>query len=389
MEDSVKDFDLNISMDELVKFRRDLHKHPEIAHKEEKTAERVLKFIQNFEPDEIIDNIGGHGLAAVFKGKEEGPVIMFRCELDALPIEEVNEFDYKSVYDGFGHKCGHDGHMTIISGLASVISSEKPSKGKVILLYQPAEEKGEGAAKILNDPQFDSIKPDYIFALHNLPGFPKNQVIIKEETFAAASKGMIISLKGKTSHAGQPENGNSPVLAMAALMEKLTNLPGKITDNKDLILVTVIHAKLGEVRFGTTPGKGKVMATLRAFLDDDLEVLCEEAIKLAETEAEKYNLKLKIEWTEEFHSTINDPECIDIIREVAKEQNIRIEEREKPFRWCEDFGLFTATFKGALFGLGAGKDTPQLHNPDYDFPEELIEGGIRMFSGIMKKILYK
>jgi len=372
----------NIS--ELIKLRRDLHKNPEKSGEEKDTAKKIKTFLKKYKPDEIIEEIGGHGIAAVFKGEKKGPAVLFRCDLDALPINEINTFSYKSKNKGIAHKCGHDGHMTIISGLAQAISKNRPEAGKVILLYQPSEENGMGAGYVLDDPKFDSIRPDYVYALHNLPGFPKKSIIYNPGIFASASKGLIIRLQGKTSHAGEPENGLSPAIAMADLVKELTYLPKK-EEFEGFTLTTVIHARLGEIAFGTTPGYAEVMATLRSHTNKDMEKLSEKAIQLVQKHTKLHELDYETEWTEEFLATENNKNAADAVKKAAEENNSVIIERKEPFRWSEDFSRFTKQFKGALFGLGAGEETPQLHNPDYDFPEEIIETGINTFFGIYKK----
>lgn len=371
----------NIS--ELTKLRKELHKNPELSGKEKETAKRIKSFLKKHKPDEIIENLGGNGIAAVFNGKTEGPAVLFRCDLDALPISEENTFTHKSKNKGIAHKCGHDGHMTIISGLAQAIAKNRPQKGRVILLYQPSEENGMGAGYVLKDSKFDSIKPDYVYALHNLPGFPKKSIIINHSIFASASKGMIIRLFGKTSHAGEPENGNSPAIAMADLVKELTYLPDK-GDFENFTLATVIHARLGEIAFGTTPGYAEVMATLRAHTNEDMDKLSEKAIKLVEQHTKANKLTFETEWTEEFLATENNKQAVDIVEKAGKTNKLDIIKRKEPFRWSEDFSRFTKNYPGALFGLGAGENTPQLHNPDYDFPEEIIATGINVFYEIYK-----
>jgi amidohydrolase len=370
---------------ELILLRRELHKYPELSGKENNTAGKIVKFAEKFNPDEIIKNIGGNGLAVVFQGDHEAKTILIRCELDALPIEEENEFDYKSQTEGVSHKCGHDGHMAIVSGLIPLLSEKKIKNGKIVLLYQPAEETGEGAEQILNEDKFKNLNPDYVFALHNLPGFEKNKIIVKENEFTSASKGLKIKLIGKTSHAAEPEKGITPSLAVAELIQRLVEIPNKEKFD-EFTLVTIIHAKIGERAFGTTPGYAELMATLRSYKNENMEKLQAQAEKIIDEVSAKNNLKFKLEWVEEFPSTINDKFCVDVVRKSAEENNLSIEEIKNPFRWSEDFGHFTQKYKGALFGLGSGVDQPQLHNPDYDFPDDIILTGTKMFYSIIKNI---
>jgi amidohydrolase len=367
----------------LKELRHRLHKFPELSGKEHKTAKLVKQNLLKFEPDNFIGNLGGTGIAAIFSGEKPGPSILFRCELDALPIQESNTFRYTSSYPGVSHACGHDGHMTIMMGFAEAIHNNPPSKGRIILLFQPSEENGQGAIKVLNDEQFKSISPDYVFALHNLPGYPAGSVILREGAFAAASKGMINRLFGKTSHAGEPENGISPALAMTDIIRKLTYLPQNNTF-EDFTMVTIIHSRLGEVAFGTTPGYAEVMATLRSYSNRDMDIIADEAIKLVRRIASENQLNIETSWTEEFPATINQKEALNIVRRSAQMSGLKTIFNQYPFRWSEDFSNFTLKYPGALFGLGSGEDHPQLHNPDYDFPEEIIDKGIEMFYGIYR-----
>lgn len=374
-------------MEELIQLRRELHQFPEVSNDEYSTAERIATFLARYNPDELIKGIGGNGILCIYKGKEEGPTVAIRAELDALPIQEINDFEYHSIKKGVSHKCGHDGHMTMVAGLASNLSLNRPKKGNVILLFQPAEETGEGALQMINDPKFLEHKPDYIFSLHNLPGFPKGQVVAKTSTFAAASKGLIIELFGKTSHAAEPENGNSPSKAVAAIIEKLESLNDSTLGLSDFAITTVVHAIIGSESFGITPGYGKVMATIRSFKDEDLKRLENEIEIIANQCASEYGLKLQMSETEGFASTINDEHCYKNIEKAAVENGYEFKIAEKPFRWSEDFGEFTQLIRGAMFGLGSGDDTPDLHNPDYDFPDDIIPNGVNMFNSIINQLL--
>lgn len=374
----------NTELNSLIQLRKEIHRTPELAHKEKQTAKKIIEFLDS-KSDHIIKNIGGNGIAFVFDSGNPGATILFRSELDALPIFETNDFEYASVNGKVSHKCGHDGHMTVLAGLGLILSKEKLNSGKVILLYQPAEETGEGAELILRDEKFSKLKPDYIFALHNLPGFPLGKIIIKNEHFAAASKGMIIKLEGKTSHAAEPEKGISPVKGMIQIIDKLQSLVS-ISDLKDFGLITVIHARLGERAFGTSPGAAEIMCTLRSFRNDDMEILTNAAVETAKKMAARESLTINIEFTEDFPATINNTACIKIVQNACEKLNLQYELMENPFKWSEDFGHFTEQIKGALFGIGAGENTPALHNPNYDFPDELIETGSRLFYHIVKEI---
>lgn len=370
----------------LTDLRRKLHQHPELSGQEKKTAAAIIAFAENFHPDGIHYPLGGEGVAIVFNGASTGPAVLIRCELDALPIAEINDFPHRSVSTQVSHKCGHDGHMAIVSGLMPLLARKRPQKGKVVLLFQPAEETGEGALKVLEDINFKAIAAHFVFALHNLPGFETNAVVVKANAFASASKGMIITLKGKTSHAAEPENGISPALAVAELIQALTKLPQRAVFS-DFTLVTIVHAQIGERAFGTSPGHARLMATVRATKDSDMALMTAMAMEMADSVATSHRLKLEVEWVEEFPATMNQPECVDLIVAAAAENKLSVQQMTHPFRWSEDFGHYTQRYKGAMFGLGSGKNHPQLHHPDYDFPDEIILNGTKMFHSIIQIIL--
>lgn len=371
----------------LAAFRQELHQHPEISGEESGTASRVVKFIESYNPDRIIKKIGGHGLAVEFNGKENGPTVMFRCELDALPIEEKNNLSYRSAIKGKAHLCGHDGHMAMVAGLAAYLNQERPKQGRVILLFQPSEETGKGAEQLINDRAFKEIGPDFIFAIHNLPGYPLHEVLLSDGHFAAASSGMLIQLTGKSSHAAEPEKGINPGFAMSQIIQGINDLMKARMNFKDYILVTPIHMRLGKLAYGTSPGEGVIHLTLRSYQNDDMEKLKSELNWLIDSIAGREGIIININYEEVFPATINDSACIDIIKKAAIKENLSYRNLSEPFRWSEDFGHFLAKYRGALIGLGSGKDQPALHNPDYDFPDSLIPSGISLFKGIYESLL--
>lgn len=368
-------------LSELINLRQFLHQNPEIAGEESATAERILAFFANLNPDHTITLLGGTGLAFIFKGKNPGKRSLFRAELDALPIHENGDISYKSQTEGKAHLCGHDGHMTIICGLGEKLASQRPENGEVVLLFQPAEETGEGARRILDDSQFQQIKPDYAFALHNLPGFPLHQVVVRKGTFAAGSTGLTISLTGKTSHAAHPDAGINPAQAIAQLIQLLPKLPLKL---KTFVLVTIIHVEIGSLAFGTSAGKGSLSLTIRAFDQIDLESLIKMIIEKTKSIASAEQLSCEFSFLEQFSVSKNDPKAAKIAEGVMKEIGLDITEKAEPFRWSEDFGLFSQSCPSYLFGLGSGENCPQLHEPTYDFPDELIETGVKIFEEIAR-----
>jgi amidohydrolase len=374
--------------DDIINLRHELHRNPELSNKEYKTSARITEFMLGCFPDEVIE-LNNTGKAFIFNGTEKGKSLMFRAELDALPILESSSVSYPSAKPSVSHACGHDGHMAILAGLAKKIAENQPQKGRVILLFQPAEEVEQGAKDVVEDPRFKKIEPDYIFALHNIPGEEKNKILLNTGTFSAASRGMTIKLFGHSSHAAEPENGLSPANAIARLIVRLHELAENKLHFKDFALLTIIHIRLGEVSFGTSPGYAEMMITLRAFDNGDMHLLTVKSEEIISEIALSEKLKHEVSYSEVFPALINDPECTRMAELAAREHNLQVEYREIPYKWSEDFAYYTEKYSGCFLGLGAGVDQPQLHNPDYDFPDDIISGGINLFFAIYKKINLK
>ncbi|RVC41620.1 amidohydrolase, partial [Mesorhizobium sp. M4B.F.Ca.ET.088.02.2.1] len=224
---------------ELTAWRRKLHRQPEISNEEEKTAKEVVSFLADTGPDKVLTGLGGHGVAAVYDSGRAGPTVLFRSELDALPIEELSGVPHASQVPGKSHMCGHDGHTAILAALGRQLGRERPASGRVVLMFQPAEETGNGAAGVVADPRFGEIAPDFAFSLHNLPGVPFGEVRLKSGVVNCASRGMRIVLEGKTAHSSMPETGVSPMLAISELMPALPALGRGSFADDDFSMVTV------------------------------------------------------------------------------------------------------------------------------------------------------
>ncbi len=368
----------------LKQIRHYLHQHPELSDHENNTHDYILGKLQQLKPDSIYQHLGGNGLAAVFGNDKDRKTIMIRSDIDALPIQEKSNIDYKSQQAGVAHLCGHDGHSTILIGLAEYISLHREQfNNRIVLLFQPAEEIARGAKAVLADKRFIDIAPDFIFGLHNLPGFHRHNIIIKKDIFASASVGIIFKFFGSTSHAAHPENGKNPSLAISQLIQSLYAIPQQFTTFNNAALISIIKVAIGERAFGTSAGEGEVMATFRTHYDSDMTIMKKQAVKTANYLAEIYDLHLEIEEVEEFVATKNHDSAYQKLTDVLDKLDLPVQKIENPFPWSEDFGFFTEKYKGCFFGLGSGKNHPQLHNPDYNFPDALIETGITLFKEIL------
>nr|WP_319390144.1 amidohydrolase [uncultured Cohaesibacter sp.] len=391
----------NAEIDHLITFRQALHRRPDLSGQEGATAQRVIAELEQLSPDQIVTGLGpwtepdgtalgGTGIAALFESSKDGPTLLFRCELDGLPIEERSNVPYCSELDTKAHLCGHDGHMAILLALAMRLGKQRPASGRVILVFQPAEETGKGARALLQDAEFVARlpKPDMAFALHNLPGLGLGSVALKSGAMCCASRGIRIQLQGKTSHASMPQDGISPVEAMMTIAAGLNGLSNGLDAGQALDasykLVTITHMSVGEPCFGVAPGAGEIWATLRTVTDDVMGDLVKAAETLASKAAETAGLSLHIEEDDVFDACTNAQETTTMVAQALAAEGIRTEEQTEPMRWSEDFGQFGHHCPSTLFVLGSGIDQPQLHNPDFDFPDALTPIGARIFERIIR-----
>lgn len=375
-------------MNDILTLRKHLHQNPELSGAEFETAKTIVAFLKQYQPDEVLENLGnGNGVVAIFNPDNDiERTIMFRCELDALPIQEINTFEHRSLTEKVSHKCGHDGHIAILCNLAQKLADQKMKNTKVVLLFQPSEENGEGALSIFNDEQFKAIKIDQVFALHNLPGFDLHHIVVKNNTFTCAVNSIIIKLRGKTSHAAEPQNGQNPALAIAEIINEYNRKNQQDPAKENFTVLTPVFIEMGSKDYGISAGFGEVHYTFRRFANAEMKKLETELEEIATRIASKFKLEPEISWAERFSANENDPQTVDVVRSAAKELNFDLIERKTPFEFGEDFGLFTEHYKGAMFGLGSGIDQPNLHNPDYDWPDEITETGAQMFYKISQII---
>jgi amidohydrolase len=377
----------NQDMIELTAWRRRLHSMPELSGEETETAREVETFLASTGADRIVTDLGGYGVAGIYEGREPGPSVMIRAELDGLPIEEISDIPHRSATPGKGHLCGHDGHMAILAALARGLGRNRPQRGRAILMFQPAEEDGSGAAAVVADPHYAEIAPDFAFALHNLPGLPLGKAALIAGPVSCASRGMRVVLTGKTAHASMPEFGLSPVEAVAALMPALTALGRGGPLDEGFTMVTVTHARVGEPAFGIAPGRAEIWATLRTLTDAGMEALRMRAEALATEVANGKGLGLEIAYHDVFRHCENAPEAVVHLGRALDAEGVPWDRGDLPMRPSEDFGHFGDKAAAAMFFLGAGETHPSLHNPDYDFPDDLIGIGARVFMRTLRNML--
>lgn len=353
--------------------RKKLHSVPEKSMHEAKTKKLLMSFISENTDLDVSDC--GSWFYAVKYAKEGGQArtkrgaIAFRADMDAVCGKDGKP----------GHYCGHDGHSAILAGLALWLDGTETDKD-IYLIFQPAEETGEGAAicsKLLDEKNIKEI-----YGLHNIPGFPVKSVLVRRGTFACASTGLAITMSGTPSHAGYPEAGKNPGYALARLLLAVQELTAKINKEKGFVLMTLIGMEIGSENYGVSASNGILRMTVRGEKESVFNEYLAEIRMLAEREASEEGLMLEIEEIERFPATENHDKCVDKVRRAAEQAGASIIELTEAMRWSEDFGCYLQKTAGAFFGIGDGEIYTQLHTVNYEFPDEIIETALKMFSEI-------
>ena len=405
----------NADIHELTDFRHALHRRPEVSGAERETAATIAAALALWHPTQVLTGLGGHGVAAVYDSGTPGPTVMFRAELDALPIHELGEIDHASEIPGTAHLCGHDGHMTILMALARLLHRAPPKQGRVILMFQPAEENGAGAAAVVADPRYGQIVPDWAFAIHNMPGCARGAAWLAEGVVNCASAGLRIILTGATAHASLPETGRAPTPVIARLIDALAQMGPGGALGPGFRLATITHIEMGEPVFGIAPGRAELWVTLRGITNADLDAVMAQARDRATDLAAAQGLRVDFEVHDHFHACHNEPQATAYLARAAQATGIAYDTGDLPERASEDFGLFGGTggaradttpaqpglpmrgsedfgrfgeagARSAMLYLGSGVNHPALHTETYDFPDELIAQGARIFDHVRRAL---
>lgn len=332
---------------------RALHACPEPSGHEEATAGTLADWLTDCGLD-VQRGVAGHGLLVRLG---DPPYRLLRAELDAVPAA-----------GGLGHHCGHDGHMAMLAGALAGWAQGGAPRG-VAALFQPAEETGEGMAWCLDDPALRDLDVADCYALHNVPGEPIGTVLLTPG--ALASRGLRIRLRGRSSHAAAPSDGVSPWPLARDVADRVRD--HEAGDPR----ATLVHIRLGDEAYGTSPGAAVVAATLRGTRDESLDALEDQLVPAA-----AHGVRVERERVDPFPATRNDPAALDRVEAAAGDAGLATARRADPWPWSEDFGHATARWPGALVGLGAGQDAPVLHDAAYRFPADLLPHGIQLWRAI-------
>jgi len=373
-------------IDEIVAIRRDLHQHPELAFQEKRTSSVVGDLLASW-GYEVSRGIAGTGIVATLRGGQGEKAIGLRADMDALPIEEATGLAYASRHKGVMHACGHDGHTAILLAAARFLATEGRFDGTLRLIFQPAEEIGAGARKMLSEGLFQRFPVDAVFGLHNWPGVTAGRFGFVAGPAMASVDQANITIVGKGGHGAEPHLTVDPVLATASLITALQSLVSRNVDPQDMAVVTVGSIHGGQAS-NVIPESVSLKLTLRAFNGDVRRLLGERVQALARAQAESFGAKAEVDYKLGFPALVNHPDETAFARNVAL-QALGPEAVVADFRprtASEDFAFFLEEKAGNYAFVGNG-DSASLHSAQYDFNDAIIAPAARYWVRLVETFL--
>lgn len=369
----------------IIEIRHNLHRIAERSGEEINTKKYILNCLKYLQTSKIEEIPNSNGLLVEYCFGEPKKTILFRADIDALQAREVNNLEYKSNDENVAHLCGHDGHTSILIYLANLLSQNPLKNIRVLLLFQPSEEDGKGAMKVIESGILKKYDIDSAYAIHNIPKYKKGLVLLNKKSFTCAVVSCDMIFTGKTSHAAEPENAISPFDIMLQTKQLIEKLEQKDFSKDDYFLATLIEFDVGSQSYGVSAGKGILRYTFRAKKNDVLDSRCDEIKDKISKSAQKIeDISLQTNYLERFYANENNQENVKCIENATKTENIEYKYIEDVFRWGEDFGLITQKIKGAMFGVGIGEEASPLHSPTYNFCDDIIIPTARIFYRIIQ-----
>jgi amidohydrolase len=368
--------------------RRDIHAHPELCFEEERTADVIARALTEWGIP-VHRGLGKTGVVGIVKNGTSDRAVGLRADIDALPMTEHNHFAHASRHPGKMHACGHDGHTAMLLAAAKHLATHRNFDGTVYLVFQPAEEGGGGAREMIKDGLFEKFPMEAMFGAHNWPGMAAGQFAVKSGPVFASSNEFKIVIRGKGSHAALPHNGVDPVPIACQIVQGFQTI---ITRNKrpidaGVISVTMIHA--GEAT-NVVPDSVEIQGTVRTFTLEVLDMIERRMKAVAESTCQAFEATCEFSFHRNYPPTINHPKETEFVRSVLGDvvgaQNVQ---EFEPTMGAEDFSFFLLEKPGCYFLIGNGDGEHRegghglgpcmLHNPSYDFNDELIPLGGSMW----------
>jgi amidohydrolase len=377
----------------LIEQRRDLHMHPELSNREERTSRVVAERLRALGLDEVKTGVGKYGVVALLKGSRPGPVVAVRADMDALPIQETIDVPYKSQTPGVKHACGHDVHTTVELGVAEVLSKMRDQiAGSIKFIFQPAEEgapPGEegGASLMIKEGALENPRPSAIFGLHTMPGIEAGQIGYHSGAAMASSDRFAITVRGKGSHGAQPQLGVDAVTIAAEAVTAIQAIRSRRIDPLEPLVITIGIIKGGE-RYNIVAGEVKMEGTMRTF-NEDVRQRAQEMMRQTlggVTAANGASFDLKFDSPNPV--TYNDPrlveETLPTIRRIVGNSNVIA---PKPFMPAEDFSYYQKVVPGFFYFLGVGNKakgiTAGWHTAEFDVDEESLVVGVKVMANVL------
>ncbi len=380
------------ALQEFISLRRDIHRHPELAFDEHRTSALVANKLRAW-GYEVTTGLGGTGVVGQLRRGSSKRAIGIRADMDALPIEEATDVDWSSCHRGVMHACGHDGHTEMLLAAAHHLAkSDKSFDGTLNLIFQPAEEGGGGALKMMEDGLFKRFPCDAIFAMHNMPGMAQGQLVFRSGPFMASSDYATVTLHGVGGHGAMPHKATDPLVAAASIVMALQTIVSRNVDPLQPAVVTVGSLQAGQAN-NVIPATAKLEISLRA-LDPQVRLAMEQRIKkLIQAQAESFDVRAEIEWRAGYAVLVNDAE--QTARALAVAQRHFPADQIVPqgplLTGSEDFAFMLEQVPGSylLVGNGSGDELGacMVHNPAYDFNDNNIAIGAAYWVSLVSDLL--
>ncbi|WP_420229748.1 M20 aminoacylase family protein [Psychrobacter sp. ER1] len=377
-------------LDEVKQWRKQIHSQPELGFKEFKTSSFIVDKLQSF-GIEVHQGLGGTGVVGTLKNGA-GPTIGIRADIDALPIAEQNDVEHKSTHANCMHACGHDGHTSVLLGAAKHLSQHKEFSGTIHFIFQPAEEVLGGAKAMIDDGLFDKFPMDAVYGLHNWPGLPVGEIAVNNGPMMASFDTFEITLTGKGTHAAMPHLGADPIAAGAALITNIQSIISRRVSPLQSGVISVTQMNSGDTT-NVIPDVAILKGTVRSFDMDVRQSMQEMLTEMVATLPPLYGVKGEMDYHIRYPVTTNDRQAYLEIKEAATKAlgADKVNTDVEPSMASEDFSFMSQVVKGAYFWLGVDGSTPSkpLHNASYDFNDDAIETGIKVWTSLVESELPK
>ena len=373
---------------EVTEWRRHLHQNPELLFDVHQTAAFVEEKLRAFGCDEVVTGIGRTGVVGIIRGSGgEGGTIGLRADMDALPLQEITAKPYASRTPNKMHACGHDGHTAMLLGAAQYLAETRNFRGSVAVIFQPAEEGGGGGNEMVKDGLMERFGIERVYGMHNMPGLPVGQFAIRGGAVMAATAEFVITVKGRGGHAAMPHGTVDPVVIASQMVTALQTIASRSVDPIDSVVVSVTKFHAGDA-FNIIPEKAELAGTVRT-LRTEVNSLAEERMRsICAGIAAAHGATVDVDYDSNYPVTYNDHDEADfagtVATAIAGEANVKL--GMAPVMGGEDFSYMLQARPGAFIFIGNG-DTANLHNPAYDFNDEVIPHGISYWVKLAEETL--